>query len=160
MIRDLVGEGVTVLLTTQYLEEADQLANDVIVIDHGTVIAGGTPDELKAKTGGQVLEVRPADRADVERAAALVARRAHANPAIDTANELVTTPVADAGILAAIVRDLDEAGIALAEFSLRKSSLDEVFLALTGHRAESGPARGETTGDVGTITRESERTPA
>jgi oleandomycin transport system ATP-binding protein len=154
MIRDLVGEGVTVLLTTQYLEEADQLAHDVIVIDHGRVIAGGTPDELKAKTGGQVLEVRPAEPELLERAAALVARRAHANPSIDAANDLVTTPVADAGILSAVVRDLDDAGITLAEFSLRKSSLDEVFLALTGHRAESGPARTETTEETSTSARE------
>jgi oleandomycin transport system ATP-binding protein len=161
MIRDLVDDGVTVLLTTQYLEEADHLAHDVIVIDHGTVIAGGTPDELKAKTGGQVLEVRPAGPEFLEQAAALVGRRAHAAPVIDTAGGLVTTPVADAGILAAVVRDLDEAGIALAEFSLRKSSLDEVFLALTGHRAESGPVPGAGDGaGTGPAGREIERTPA
>ena len=159
MIRDLVSEGVSVLLTTQYLEEADQLANDVIVIDHGTVIAGGTPDELKAKTGGQVLEVRPAEPAQLDRAAALVARRAEATPAIDAANDLVTTPVADAGILAGIVRDLDDAGISLAEFSLRKSSLDEVFLALTGHRAESLPGNADAAAGDDSLGREVERTP-
>lgn len=170
MIRDLVGEGVTVLLTTQYLEEADQLAHDVIVIDHGRVIAAGTPDELKARTGSQVLEVRPAEAGHLERAAALVGARVDATPVIDAEGDLVTTPVSDARILSAIVRDLDDAGITLAEFSLRKSSLDEVFLALTGHRAVSGPASGAPDGeeraaagrddDTAGRRRETERTPA
>jgi oleandomycin transport system ATP-binding protein len=158
MIRDLVGDGVTVLLTTQYLEEADQLAHDVMVIDHGTVIARGTPDELKAATGGQVLEVRPADRDQVEPAAALVARRAGSRPAIDA--DLVTTPVADPRILPAVIRDLDNAGITLAEFSLRRSSLDEVFLALTGQRAESGPAADPAGGPPGGPASDSENTSA
>ena len=160
MIRDLVGDGVTVLLTTQYLEEADQLAHDVMVVDHGSVIASGTPDELKSKTGGQVLEVRPADAGQLPRAAALVGRRTGGRPAIDSANDLVRAPVVDAGILAAVVRDLDDAGITLAEFSLRRSSLDEVFLALTGHHAENGPAGRDAPMDVHAADRETERTPA
>jgi oleandomycin transport system ATP-binding protein len=160
MIRDLAGEGVTVLLTTQYLEEADQLANDVMVIDHGVVIAQGTPDELKATTGGKVLEVRPAEPGRLEDAAALVAARAHATPALDAANGLVTTSVAEAGILSAIVRDLEEADITLAEFALRKNTLDEVFLAITGHPAEAANGEGPVNDGPGAVTRETERTPA
>ena len=135
MIRGLVADGVTVLLTTQYLDEADQLAGDIVVIDHGKVIATGTPDELKDRAGSQVLEVEPASRAWLDRAAAVLARRTGAEPAADTDSGLVRVAVADAAVLPVIIRDLDEAGVDLAEFTLRKASLDEVFLALTGGRA-------------------------
>jgi len=134
MIRGLVADGVTVLLTTQYLDEADQLAGDIVVIDHGKVIATGTPDELKDRAGSQVLEVEPASRAWLDRAAAVLARRTGAEPAADTDSGLVRVAVADAAVLPVIIRDLDEAGVDLAEFTLRKASLDEVFLALTGGR--------------------------
>ena len=134
MVRGLVADGVTVLLTTQYLDEADQLASDIVVIDHGKVIATGTPDELKGRAGGQVLEVEPASRAWLDRAAAVLASRTGAEPATDTESGLVRVPVAATAVLPAIIRDLDEAGIDLAEFTLRKASLDEVFLALTGDR--------------------------
>src|SRR6516165_671566 len=83
MIRELVADGVTVLLTTQYLDEADQLAHDIVVIDHGRVIATGTPDELKARSGGRVLEVVPADRARLDQAAAVLAGRTGAVPSAD-----------------------------------------------------------------------------
>jgi len=139
MIRELVADGVTVLLTTQYLDEADQLAHDIVVIDHGKVIATGTPDELKAKAGGQVLEVLPVDRAWLDRAAAVLAGRTGAAPAADAESGMVRVPVADAAVLPAIIRDLDEAGVELAEFALRKASLDEVFFALTGDRGQDGP---------------------
>jgi oleandomycin transport system ATP-binding protein len=132
MIRGLVADGVTVLLTTQYLDEADQLAHDIVVIDHGKVIATGTPDELKSKTGGQVLLVSPADQARLNRVAAVLEDRTGAEPATDAESGLVRVPVADAALLPVIIRDLDEAGVELAEFTLRKSSLDEVFFALTG----------------------------
>src|SRR5215831_937855 len=132
MIRELVADGVTVLLTTQYLDEADQLAHDIVVIDHGRVIATGTPDELKTRTGGQVLEVEPADRSLLEVAAAVVANRTGSVPDVSTESGLVRVPVADAAVLPAIIRELDEARVDLAEFTLRKASLDEVFLALTG----------------------------
>jgi oleandomycin transport system ATP-binding protein len=138
MIRGLVADGVTVLLTTQYLDEADQLAHDIVVIDHGKVIATGTPDELKDKTGGQVLQVSPADHARLDRVAAVLAGRTGTQPATDTESGLVRVPVADAALLPAIIRDLDDAGVELAEFTLRKSSLDEVFFALTGD-APAGP---------------------
>jgi len=139
MIRELVGDGVTVLLTTQYLDEADQLAHDIVVIDHGRVIATGTPDELKARSGGRVLEVVPADRARLDQAAAVLAGRTGAVPSADAESGMVRVPVADGAMLPVLIRDLDEAGIELAEFALRKSSLDEVFLGLTGDRSQAGP---------------------
>jgi len=135
MVRGLVTGGVTVLLTTQYLDEADQLANDIVVIDHGKVIATGTPDELKDRAGGQVLEVEPASRAWLDRATAVLASRTGAEPAADTEAGLVRVQVPNAAVLPIIIRDLDEAGVDLAEFTLRKASLDEVFLALTGDRS-------------------------
>ena len=144
MIRLLVGDGVTVLLTTQYLDEADQLADDIVVIDHGRVIATGTPDELKAKVGGQVLEVVPADLGRTGDVAAILARWTGDEPVTGPRARQVTAQVPSAALLPGIVRQLDENGIELAEFSLRKSSLDEVFLTLTGHRAEEGPAIQET----------------
>jgi oleandomycin transport system ATP-binding protein len=143
MIRILVTDGVTVLLTTQYLDEADQLANEIVVIDHGRVIATGTSDELKAKVGGQVLEVVPADPARLADVASALAGWTGSTPVTDGAGRQVTAQVASAAILPGIVRQLDESGIELAEFSLRKSSLDEVFLTLTGHRAEEDDAADE-----------------
>ena len=134
MVRGLVGDGVTVLLTTQYLEEADQLADDIVVIDHGRVIARGTPDELKMQAGGQVLEVRPVTAADQVTVARIVGEVVDTLP--EARDGLVTAAVTDPRVMPAVVRRLDEAGVMVAELSLRKSSLDEVFLALTGHRAE------------------------
>jgi len=154
MVRTLVSDGVTVLLTTQYLDEADQLAHDIVVIDHGKVIATGTPDELKDKSGGQVLEVEPADRSLLEVTAAVLANRTGSVPDVDAESGLVRVPVADAAVLPAIIRELDEARVELAEFTLRKASLDEVFLALTGR----DPADSENGDDSGK-TRELERSP-
>ncbi|SCG57107.1 ATP-binding cassette domain-containing protein [Micromonospora halophytica] len=134
IVRNLVADGVTVLLTTQYLEEADQLAGEIAVVDHGRVIAQGTPEELKAKTGGQVLAVRPVDPADVSTVVAVAGEVAGTVP--EVAQSTVTVPVNDPGALPAVVRRLDDAGVAVAELALRGSSLDEVFLSLTGHRAE------------------------
>jgi oleandomycin transport system ATP-binding protein len=143
MIRGLVSDGVAVLLTTQYLDEADQLAHDIVVIDRGKVIATGTPDELKARTGGQVLLVAPADPACLAEVATLLEALAGAEVSTDAATGAVSAPVADKTLLPRVVRELDDRGIELAEFTLRKPSLDEVFFALTGHRAddEDTPAR-------------------
>jgi oleandomycin transport system ATP-binding protein len=134
LIRGLVAGGVTVLLTTQYLDEADQLADDIVVIDHGRVIATGTPDELKAKTGGQVLAVRPRDPDDVATVVSVVAELVQSPP--DVSGQLVTVPIGDPALLPAVVRRLDDAGVVITELALRGSSLDEVFLSLTGREPE------------------------
>jgi oleandomycin transport system ATP-binding protein len=152
MIRQLVTDGTTVLLTTQYLDEADQLAHDIVVIDHGRVIATGTPDELKAGAGRQVLEVTPADRADVAAVAALLSARLTDQPVISAESGRVTAQVDGGRQLPEIVREFDDRGIELAEFALRKASLDEVFLALTGHRAEE-TTQTETDGQQKKLTR-------
>jgi oleandomycin transport system ATP-binding protein len=134
-IRRLVRDGATVLLTTQYLDEADQLADEIAVVDHGRVIATGTPDELKAKTGAQVLTVRPVDPVDLPTVAAVVAEITQGQP--ETADQVVTVPVTDPAVMPAVVRRLDDAGVLVGELTLRGSSLDEVFLTLTGERVSA-----------------------
>ncbi|MBB4749301.1 ATP-binding cassette domain-containing protein [Actinoplanes lobatus] len=133
IVRGLVRDGVTVLLTTQYLDEADQLADEIVVIDHGRVIATGTPASLKARTGAQTVTVRPAFADQLTRVRDAVGRVA-AGPAVVT-GEIVTAPVSDPGALAKLVRDLDEHGLTVDELALRSPSLDEVFLSLTGANA-------------------------
>ncbi|MGH3793821.1 MAG: ATP-binding cassette domain-containing protein [Pseudonocardiaceae bacterium] len=142
LVRSLVADGVTVLLTTQYLEEADELADEIAVIDGGRVIATGTPDELKAKVGAQSLAVRPADRVDLPVVISAVRELAGVEP--EVAGQLVTAPVADPALLPAVVRRLDNAGVVITELMLRNSSLNEVFLALTGHQAQE-PAQTQDT---------------
>jgi oleandomycin transport system ATP-binding protein len=134
VVRGLTASGVTVLLTTQYLEEADQLAEQIAVVDHGTVIATGTPGELKARTGALTLTVRPARAEDVAMVAAVVAGFTRTDPEVGATT--VTVPVSGDDVMPAVVRRLDDAGVRVAELSLRGSSLDEVFLSLTGRRAE------------------------
>ncbi len=134
VVRGLTATGVTVLLTTQYLEEADQLASEIAVVDHGTVIATGTPEELKARTGALTLAVRPSRPADVPAVASVVAAITRAEP--EVTNTTVTAPVSDERLMPAVVRRLDDEGIGVAELTLRGSSLDEVFLSLTGRRTE------------------------
>ena len=138
IVRGLVGDGVTVLLTTQYLDEADQLADEIAVVDHGRVIALGSPEELKAKVGGQALSVRPTDPADLDTVVSVVSAVVGAEAVV--IQSTVTAPVSDPAALPAIVRRLDDAGVSVAELALRGASLDEVFLSLTGHRADDGPA--------------------
>jgi oleandomycin transport system ATP-binding protein len=134
LVRDLTSDGVTVLLTTQYLEEADQLAQDIAVIDHGHVIAEGTPDQLKQQAGAQVLEVRPIDPNDEHAISQALKDLVGTAP---TATEgLISVPVTDPALMPAVVRRLDDAGLAVGELALRKPSLDEVFFSLTGHRTE------------------------
>jgi len=137
IVRELVADGVTVLLTTQYLDEADQLADRIVVVDHGRVIAEGTAAELKARTGAQPLSVRPADPADLPVVLGIVDDLA-ATATVD--GLLVTATVADPLVLPTIVRRLDDASVPIAELALRDASLDEVFLSLTGHAVERTPA--------------------
>ena len=132
IIRALVGEGTTVLLCTQYLDEADQLADRIAVIDHGKVIAEGTPAQLKASVGQGALHVRLLDPDQRDAAAVILGGDAHGEP--DPA--ALTLPVADADQASRAIAALTDADIGLASFALSQPSLDEVFLALTGHVAE------------------------
>ncbi|MFB4289944.1 ATP-binding cassette domain-containing protein [Nonomuraea sp. ATR24] len=132
-VRELVADGTTVLLTTQYLDEADRLADDIAVIDHGKVIATGTPDELKATIGDR-LDVVLEDPATRPAAAAVLNALAGAEPATADADRLSVALPATGLRLADIVRDLDRAGVAVADVSLRRPTLDEVFLRLTDRK--------------------------
>ncbi|AYY12714.1 ATP-binding cassette domain-containing protein [Actinobacteria bacterium YIM 96077] len=139
LIRSLVERGVTVLLTTQYLEEADELADEIAVIDKGRVIANGSPEQLKATTGTQLLAVRPQDPAMLGTVVSVVGELARTAPDVD--GQLVTAPLSDPAVLPTVVRRLDDAGVVVTELTLRKSSLDEVFLSLTGEPAEHDDAQ-------------------
>ena len=138
MIRTLVADGTTVLLTTQYLEEADRLADEIVVIDHGRVIAAGTPQQLKTRVGGQVLQARPADPADLPLTEKILAEFAGGDEQPHSDGQLVMVTIDNRSALGLAVRRLDEEGIVLDDLSLRRPSLDEVFLAVTGHVAEEG----------------------
>jgi oleandomycin transport system ATP-binding protein len=140
VVRALAAGGVTVLLTTQYLEEADQLADEIAVVDHGTVITTGTPEELKARTGAQTLSVRPASPADVRTVMAVLAGFGQAEP--EVRGTTVTVPVGEEDVLPAVMRRFEDTGVRVAELTLRGSSLDEVFLSLTGRRAETEEREG------------------
>jgi len=149
MVRSLTRQGTTVLLTTQYLEEADALANEITVIDHGRVIAHDTPQGLKRQVGGQTLEVRPQNPGDIERIRPLLARIG-THEVEQPAPDQLAVPVADDGALTAIVSALATERIAVSELALRLPSLDEVFYALTGERAadeSSADAKGDSTDD-------------
>ena len=135
-IRELVAGGTTVLLTTQYLDEADNLADHIVVIDHGKTIANGTPRELKARMGSDVLELHLADAATLEQTAEALRGIGSGEPSIDASDRRITLPVHQgASDLMSAVRRLDEQGIVPSDVSLRQPSLDDVFLALTGRGA-------------------------
>jgi ABC-2 type transport system ATP-binding protein len=136
-IEGLVAEGTTVMLTTQYLDEADRLASEIAVIDHGRVIASGTPDELKDRVGGERLEIRLNDAGQADVATAALASMADEPPLAE--GDLVTVGVhRRGGAIVEAVRRLDRADVGLEDIALRRPTLDDVFLALTGHAAESG----------------------
>lgn len=137
-IRELQNDGTTLLLTTQYLEEADMLADRIAVIDHGSLIAEGTSDELKDQIGGEVLELHVVDRNDVKRVLESLAGMGTGTPNVDDDEGTVRIPVGKDGPAALLdsVRRLDETNIQLADIALHRPTLDDVFLSLTGRGAE------------------------
>jgi len=140
LIAQLVKGGTTVLLTTQYLEEADRLADHVAVIDGGRIIAEGTTDELKRRIGGTVLEVRVADQAQASQALRALAALGQGEPQRTGDNGLLSLPAtASLALVVEAARTLDAAGIAVTDLGLRQPTLDDVFLTLTGHAATAGP---------------------
>jgi ABC-2 type transport system ATP-binding protein len=143
VIQDLVAGGTTLLLTTQYLEEADRLAHDICVIDHGKVIARGTSDELKARTGGERVEVVVHNREHLPTATEVLRGFSEGDTGeaqVEDHTRRITVPVSGgAKLLAEVIRELDARGIELDDIGLRRPTLDDVFISLTGHGAEAEP---------------------
>jgi ABC-2 type transport system ATP-binding protein len=141
VIRELVADGTTLLLTTQYLEEADRLAHQILVIDHGVAIARGTADELKTQIGGERIEVVLADAVDRPAASAALAAVGAGEIRDGISDRALSVAVTGgAAALAELLRRLDEDGVAVLDVGLRRPTLDDVFLTLTGHGAEDAPA--------------------
>lgn len=137
LIRELGEAGTTLLLTTQYLDEADQLAHNIAVVDQGKVIAWGTPDELKTQVGGAVLEVTLPEGADAEEAGRLLRLATSAVVTVDQRRHRLALPAtAEAGLVTRVVRALDAGGVVVDDVTVRRPALDDVFMTLTGHRAE------------------------
>jgi ABC-2 type transport system ATP-binding protein len=164
IIRSLVADGTTLLLTTQYLDEADELADEIVVIDHGLVIAAGTSAQLKDRVGGDVVEFTVPDRRQVNDAAAAIARIGEGEPHADQDTGVISIGVGGRGSEALIgaVRALDAAQIVTHGLTLRRPSLDDVFLALTGHATEDEETGGRRRGPRGRhrTGKEMERTPS
>lgn len=154
VLRDLVREGTTLLLTTQYLDEADQLADNVIVIDHGKVIAEGTPLQLKDRSGAASLVITVSRPDDVDAAAQVLEGRIEEFH-VDHDSRRITAPSEGVSALAGIAAAFTEAGIELDDIGLQRPSLDDVFLSLTGRRAEPGPDdQDQSDADAATSTEE------
>src|SRR3954447_18425767 len=137
VIKDLVSGGTTLLLTTQYMEEAEQLAHNIVVIDRGQIIAEGTADQLKSQVGGERLEVVVAEPGRIDEARQLLARVATGDPTTDEHVRRISVPVGTGtASLVEALRRLDASGIAVSDVALRRPTLDDVFLTLTGHMAE------------------------
>jgi ABC-2 type transport system ATP-binding protein len=145
VIRSLAAGGTTLLLTTQYLDEADELADEIVVIDHGVVIAAGTAEELKGRVGGDVLEFTVPDRTRVGDAVKAIAEIGEGKPQVDEETGVISVGVGGRGSDALIeaVRGLDGVGVVTRGLALRRPSLDDVFLALTGHAAEEDGQQGQ-----------------
>jgi ABC-2 type transport system ATP-binding protein len=145
VIKELVAGGTTLLLTTQYLEEADQLADTIAVVDHGKVIARGTSDQLKAQTGGEVVEVVVHDREHAPLAEEVLRNLGDGEPTFTEHIRKLSVPAAGgAKLLAEVIRELDNRGVEIDDIGLRRPTLDDVFLSLTGHTAEDeGPQDAE-----------------
>jgi ABC-2 type transport system ATP-binding protein len=138
VIKQLVSGGTTLLLTTQYLEEADHLAHDIAVVDHGRVIARGTSDQLKARTGGERVEVVVHERDAMATAAEVLRGFGKGETTVEDHTRKLTVPVTGgAKLLAEVIRELDGRGIEIDDIGLRRPTLDDVFLSLTGHVAET-----------------------
>ena len=139
IIRELVSRGTTLLLTTQYLDEADELADTIVVVDRGEVIASGTPDQLKDQVGGDLLEFAVPDQGQLEAAVQAVADLSDSSPSVDAATRRVKVAVGNRGSQALVdaVRRLDSAGVETKDLALHRPSLDDVFLRVTGHAAEA-----------------------
>lgn len=142
-VRGLAADGTTVLLTTQHLDEADNLADRIAVIDHGRVIADGTPAQLKAKVGGERVRLTVAAQSDLGLAASILARHATEAPRPDPVSRVLEAPVTAARRMPEIVRDLDAAGVLLDDLAIRHPSLDDVFLTLTGRTSKDTPKEGD-----------------
>jgi ABC-2 type transport system ATP-binding protein len=137
-LRTLVAGGTTLLLTTQYLDEADQIADQIAVIDTGRVIAEGTPGQLKSQIGGDQIDVELSDSQDLAKAAEVIARITGSQPEIDEDNLHISAPVRNrVAAMTETVRELDAINLEVADIALRRPTLDEVFLRLTGHKAEN-----------------------
>ncbi|NNN32452.1 ATP-binding cassette domain-containing protein [Streptomyces sp. S3(2020)] len=142
VIKQLVSGGTTLLLTTQYLEEADHLAHDIAVVDHGRVIARGTSDQLKARTGGERVEVVVHEREHIPTAREVLAGFGKGDTTVEEHTRKLTVPVTGgAKLLAEVIRELDVRGIEIDDIGLRRPTLDDVFLSLTGHHAEAEDAK-------------------
>ncbi len=131
MLRDLVREGTTIILTTQYLEEADRLADDIVVLDHGETIAHGTPTELKARVGNDRIDIKVASSQDLEAAAAATSAIATSAPGFDHESLVLTIPIGEGVRLMEVMRVLDAAGIDAIDLNRREATLDDAFLILT-----------------------------
>jgi ABC-2 type transport system ATP-binding protein len=141
-IRGLVTEGCTVLLTTQYLDEADQLAGRIAVIDRGRKVAEGTPDELKASVGNSALQVQLAEGADQELARQIVRKIAGAEPVLTPESGRMNVPLDTADRAADVLIAFRQSGVAITSVSVDKPTLDEVFFAITGHGTGTGTGTG------------------
>ncbi|MFD7261747.1 ATP-binding cassette domain-containing protein [Streptomyces sp. NPDC059874] len=150
IIKELVAGGTTLLLTTQYLEEADHLAHDICVVDHGKVIARGTSDQLKARTGGERVEVVVHEREHITTAREVLAGFGKGETTVEEHTRKLTVPVSGgAKLLAEVIRELDGRGIEIDDIGLRRPTLDDVFISLTGHAAEREADENDENGENG-----------